>query len=260
MADTNIQIGVPILNIEGGPVTYADYILDRNANKDVATEISELKNAGFITKAVNDLENYYLSSQTYTKDEINSLIAAIDKIQFIVAQSLPEASMATMNKIYLIPKDPSEQEQSDIKDEYITIASGLDSFVWEKIGSTEVDLSDYYTKLQVDGLLNNKQNTIDSDNKLDSDLVDDSNSTTHKFVTEVEKYTWNSKQNTLVSGSNIKTINNQSLLGEGNIEIQGGGQVQSDWDEEDSSSAAYIQHKPDMDEYIKVADLIDVDE
>ena len=31
------------------------------------------------------------------------------------------------------------------------------------------------------------------------------------------------KQPTLVSGTNIKTINNESLLGEGNINIQGGG-------------------------------------
>lgn len=31
------------------------------------------------------------------------------------------------------------------------------------------------------------------------------------------------KQDTLVSGTNIKTINNESLLGSGNIEIQGGG-------------------------------------
>lgn len=31
------------------------------------------------------------------------------------------------------------------------------------------------------------------------------------------------KQDTLVSGTNIKTINNQSLLGSGNIEISGGG-------------------------------------
>lgn len=36
-----------------------------------------------------------------------------------------------------------------------------------------------------------------------------------------------SKQDTLVSGTNIKTINGQSLLGEGNIEIQGGGTVDS---------------------------------
>lgn len=33
----------------------------------------------------------------------------------------------------------------------------------------------------------------------------------------------NAKQATLVSGTNIKTINNESILGSGNIEIQGGG-------------------------------------
>ena len=33
----------------------------------------------------------------------------------------------------------------------------------------------------------------------------------------------NSKQDTLVSGTNIKTINNESILGSGNIDIQGGG-------------------------------------
>lgn len=31
------------------------------------------------------------------------------------------------------------------------------------------------------------------------------------------------KQDTLISGTNIKTINNESILGEGNIDIQGGG-------------------------------------
>lgn len=40
-----------------------------------------------------------------------------------------------------------------------------------------------------------------------------------------------SKQDTLVSGRNIKTINGQTLLGEGNIEIQGGGTADSvEWD------------------------------
>lgn len=33
----------------------------------------------------------------------------------------------------------------------------------------------------------------------------------------------NDKQDTLISGTNIKTINNQSILGSGNITIQGGG-------------------------------------
>ena len=43
------------------------------------------------------------------------------------------------------------------------------------------------------------------------------------YVTEVEKHNWSAKQDALISGRNIKTVNNQSILGEGNIEIQGGG-------------------------------------
>ena len=51
------------------------------------------------------------------------------------------------------------------------------------------------------------------------------------------------KQDVLVSGTNIKTINNTSILGSGDITISGGG-VQSDWNETDSSSLAYILNKP----------------
>ena len=36
------------------------------------------------------------------------------------------------------------------------------------------------------------------------------------------------KQNTLISGTNIKTINNQSLLGEGNIDVSGGSGTPTD--------------------------------
>lgn len=36
------------------------------------------------------------------------------------------------------------------------------------------------------------------------------------------------KQPTLVSGTNIKTINNESILGEGNLDIQGGGSMTVD--------------------------------
>lgn len=46
--------------------------------------------------------------------------------------------------------------------------------------------------------------------------LDDS---THRFVTDIEKSTWNGKQAALVSGTNIKTVNNTSLLGNGNIAI-----------------------------------------
>ena len=45
---------------------------------------------------------------------------------------------------------------------------------------------------------------------------------THRVVTDTEKTTWSGKQDALVSGTNIKTINNESILGEGNISISGG--------------------------------------
>lgn len=69
--------------------------------------------------------------------------------------------------------------------------------------------------------------------------------TTAEYVSLVEKGTWNTKQPLLVSGTNIKTINNESILGEGNIEIQGGvEQVQSDWNQSDTTAVDYIKNKP----------------
>lgn len=43
-----------------------------------------------------------------------------------------------------------------------------------------------------------------------------------KAISLTDINNWNNKQNALVSGTNIKTINNESLLGSGNINISGG--------------------------------------
>lgn len=51
-----------------------------------------------------------------------------------------------------------------------------------------------------------------------------------------------SKQDQLVSGTNIKTINGQTLLGEGNIEIQGGGTITVD-SELSTTSENPVQNK-----------------
>mgnify|MGYP003291001026 CR=1 FL=1 len=64
-----------------------------------------------------------------------------------------------------------------------------------------------------------------------SDLINDSGYITNesdptvpyyiKQITLADINSWNNKQDELVSGSNIKTINNESLLGSGNINIGG---------------------------------------
>lgn len=55
---------------------------------------------------------------------------------------------------------------------------------------------------------------------------------------------WYDKQNKLVSGTNIKTINGQSILGSGNIWIQGGEMnVNSDWLEPDNTVDSYVKNR-----------------
>ena len=50
-------------------------------------------------------------------------------------------------------------------------------------------------------------------------ITDDKDLVTKEYVDDADDL----KQDTLVSGTNIKTINSQSLLGSGNIDIGGGG-------------------------------------
>lgn len=179
-----------------------------------------------IDNTVNDLINYYKKSETYTQAEVNSLIGAISTIDIQVVQTLPTHDIST-STIYLTPKNPAQPD--NYYDEYIYVSNA-----WEKIGDTEIDLSNYQTK-------------ITTTNKLDADLVDDSTSTnkffsgnyndltnkptipdeladlsddsTHRVVTDTEKTTWSDKQDALVSGTNIKTINGNSILTSGDINV-----------------------------------------
>lgn len=110
--------------------------------------------ANFITASVNNLVNYYLKSDTYTKAEVQQLIDSVKQFTYISVAELPTASADTMNKIYLVPS--TNPETQNVKDEYITISAtdqGLTTYSWEQIGSTTVDLSGYYTSAQTDAAI-----------------------------------------------------------------------------------------------------------
>lgn len=99
------------------------------------------------------------------------------------------------------------QELEELSDVYITGANVNDFLVkkatrWENTTSANVK-----TILAI----NNVDNT--------SDL--------NKPISTATQTALNSKQNTLVSGTNIKTINNQSILGSGNLTISGGSATES---------------------------------
>lgn len=105
------------------------------------TATSDLNNdSGFITNLVNDLTNYYLKTETYTKTEVDTLIGAISTMHIEVVAGLPSSNIQT-NVIYLVPKATAQTD--NVYDEYIN-TDGT-SAGWELIGDTEVDLSNYVT-------------------------------------------------------------------------------------------------------------------
>ena len=110
--------------------------------------------ASFITKAVTDLTNYYLKSDTYSKNEVDQLIAAINQFELVSIATLPTASAATMGKLYFVPS--ADPQTSNMKDEYITLSvteQSTTTYYWECIGSTSIDLTNYYTKAQTDSAI-----------------------------------------------------------------------------------------------------------
>lgn len=85
------------------------------------------------------------------------------------------------------------------------------------------DPSNYYTKTEVDGIvsgINDDISAISGDVSTLSGTVTAHTANTDIHVTTTDKSTWSGKQDALVSGTNIKTINNQTILGSGNIDVQ----------------------------------------
>ena len=103
------------------------------------TKVSDFTNdSGFITNTVNNLTNYYTTSNTYTKTEVDNLISAAKNGRFVVVATLPTTDIQT-NVIYLLPKTVAQTD--NVYDEYIN-TDGT-SAGWEKIGDTQIDLSNY---------------------------------------------------------------------------------------------------------------------
>ena len=101
--------------------------------------------SSFITKAVNDLTNYYTKSETYTQTEIDNMVSAIPKFAIEVVSSLPVQDISPTT-VYLLTVQSGEQ--GNMYDEYIYVGN-----TWEKLGTQTIDLSGYYTAAEVDALL-----------------------------------------------------------------------------------------------------------
>ena len=139
------------------------------------------------------------------------IITAADKTKL---DSIPE-TIPSQSEIDGIAANVSALE-ADMVNKQPTLVSGTNiktinnqSILGEgnlEITGGDVDLTNYYTKTEADG----KFATITGFNEQAADI-------------SALQTAMDGKQATLVSGTNIKTINGNSILGEGNLVIEGGG-------------------------------------
>ena len=108
-------------------------------------------------------------------------IAKLGKLELEVVSVLPTAGENTLGKIYLVSKG----ERKTGYTEHITVKGGTEespTYAWEEIGDTDVDLSNYYNKTDVDNLLANK---VDAE----KDMGLSSNDFTDAYMTKLNGIT-----------------------------------------------------------------------
>jgi hypothetical protein len=148
-------------------------------------------------------------------------------------------NMANINKIKLSGTTYSIQDENACKVVELTQAeydalpatAKTSNSLFVITDAAAGDLSNYYTKSETSGAT-----------EISTALASKADTATTYTKTQVDT-ALGGKQATLVSGTNIKTINNESILGSGNIEIQGGGGVTTVDDTLSSTSTNPVQNK-----------------
>lgn len=177
-----------INNVElNGNKTSSDLGIQPAGDYALESDIPDVSN--FITNSVNNLLNYYLKSETYTKQEVNNLIGQIATLQFQVVSTLPQTGDSKY--IYLVPS--SNPKTQNVKDEYIWVNNS-----WEQIGSTQIDLTGYATEnwvnTQISGFLTQTQIQALINTALSEYTETDPTVPSHvKNITQANITSWNNK-------------------------------------------------------------------
>ena len=187
------------------PNTTGSFTITANNGNVSSTPIVVVVGEGNIYEIIADLNEF---PGTYSKEEIDALLLAL--------KTLLEEEKADIGHVHQIKDIPNLQALLD------------DKVTWEAFynsgggggGGGDVTIVSNWT-------LNPSDSRVPSE-KLTKNTLDTKSDIGHthddRYYTETEVDTaLLIKQDLLVSGTNIKTINNESILGSGNITIQGGG-------------------------------------
>ena len=117
------------------------------------------------------------------------------------------------------------------------VARALTELKEEKADKSEIpvvpDMSNYYTKTQTDSAIDAALADIDLSDYVDKETFDTKEEVISTALNELDA----NKQDVLTAGANITIQNNV-------ISATGGTQLQSDWNQSDSSAVDFIKNKP----------------
>lgn len=165
-----------VIKGEGNAVTTASY--------DAETKILTLdKETTFLTEH-QSLEDYAKKNEV-----LGSANISIDPSTYVITLACKDAE----------GNDIGTNSTVDLPLESVVVGGRYDDSTKKVILTLD---NDQTVEFSVADLVDGLQNTITADNKLNSDLVDDSTAT-NKFVTEQEKASWTNKQDAITTDNKI---------------------------------------------------------
>lgn len=110
---------------------------------------SRLQLRPFIDNEVNNLVNTnFLATQRFVTDNVASAVGKITSFEYKIVSSLPSTNEGKKGVIYLVAHSGSTN--NNIYDEYIFLpAEGSTAARYEKIGTTDIDLTPYAKKTEI---------------------------------------------------------------------------------------------------------------
>ena len=153
----------PITKLEGNKAISFELIEKANFTNYVVQYFGKIvangQNIGFVSSYDILYLKSYIDTNLYTKAQVDSIIESVKANEFQVVEELPQTGEEGI--IYLV-----ETATSGVYDKYI-----YESNTWVFIGTTEIDLSDYYTKSQANAMFVYKDidNAIGGDNTFNGD-------------------------------------------------------------------------------------------
>ena len=119
----------------------------------------------FIDDEVNHLvDTNFLATQRFVTDNVASAVGKITSFEYKIVDSLPAVSDGKKGVIYLIAHSGSTNQNS--YDEYIFLpADGSTAARYEKIGTTDIDLTPYAKKTEIPTKVSQLTNDSDFETK-----------------------------------------------------------------------------------------------